>query len=77
MSDADRDDAAERIEITPAGFVPDVLHFPFHEHERLLVVEKNSRVQEFLAQAQDFVGGWPGVGLRLMIEGWQFRCLHV
>ena len=66
MADADRDDSAERVEITLAGLVPDVLHLPLHEHDRLLVVEKNSRIQEFLAQTQHFVGGWAGIFLWLI-----------
>ena len=76
MADADRDDSAERIEIAPAGFVPDVLHLPLHDHERLLVVEKNSRIQELLAQLEHFIRRRSGIFLRLMVEWWEFRCLH-
>ena len=76
MADANRDDATKRIEVTPPGFVPDVLHLSFHEHERLFVIEKNSRIQKLFAQAQDFVRGRAGVGLRLMMERRQLRCLH-
>ena len=56
MTDADGDDAAEPVEITPARFVPDILHLSFHEHERLFVIEKNSRVQELFAQREHFFG---------------------
>ena len=69
MPDADGDNAAERVEITPPGFVPDVLHFPLHNRERLFVVEKDPGVQEFFAQLQDLFRGRTGVGLRLEIEG--------
>ena len=75
MPDADGDDAAEGVEVTPAALVPDVLHFAFHEGERLFVVEEDARVQELLAQAVDLVGRRAGVGLRLVVEGRQFRCL--
>ena len=66
----------KRIEIAPAGFVPDILHLSLHDHERLLVVEKDPGVEELLAQAQHLVGGRAGVGLRLVVEGWKFGCFH-
>src|SRR5438132_12856336 len=68
-----RHDSAERIEISSAVLVPNVLHFPFHKHERLFVVEENSRIQEFLAQTQHFIRRWAGVFLRLMANGWKCR----
>src|ERR1041385_2475562 len=71
MSDADRDDPAERIEITAAGFIPDILHFALHNGERPFVVEKNSRIEELLALAQNLVRRGSSVGLRLMSEGRQ------
>ena len=61
-------DAAERVEISAAALVPNVLHFSFHQHERFFVVEKNSRVQELLAQPQNFLGRRAVVFARLVIE---------
>src|SRR5438045_9149702 len=77
MSHAHGHDSAERIEISAALLVPEVLHFSFHEHDRLFVVEKSSRVQEFLAQAQDFIGRRPVVFLRLMLDWWMLGKYHV
>ena len=77
MPDAHRHDSAQRIEISAALFVPEVLHLSFHEHDRLFVVEKNSRVQEFLAQAQDFIGRWAVVFLWLMVEWRKLGKFHV
>ena len=68
MADADGDDAAEAVEIAFAGFVPDILHLALHDHDRLLVVEKDAGVQELLAQGEHFLGGRAGVGLRLMVR---------
>src|SRR4051812_9902704 len=76
MPYADRDDPAKRVEIASASFVPDVLHLPFHDHDRLLVVEKNSGIQEFTPQAQDFVNGWTAVFGWLMIGRRKLRHVH-
>ena len=77
MTDAHRHDAAERVEITPAALVPDILHFSLHQHERLFVVEKNSRIQELLTQTQDFIGGRPVVFLQLVIKGRKLGSFHI
>ena len=52
MPHAHRHDAAETIEIALARFVPDVLHPTFDDHERLFVIEENSRIHELLAKSQ-------------------------
>src|ERR1700731_2937643 len=77
MPNAHGHDSAERIEISAAVLVPEVLHFPFHEHDRLFVVEKNSRIQELLAQTQDFIGQRPVVFLRLVIKRRKLWKFHV
>ena len=56
MTDADGDDAAETVEITPAIFIPDILPLAFHDHDRLFVIEEDAGIQELLAQLQHFVG---------------------
>ena len=61
MPHADGYNPAERVQITPALFVVDVLHLSFHEHERLFVVEKNAWAEDQLAAAEDFFGGWAAV----------------
>src|SRR5207244_13332403 len=68
MSHAYGHDSAEHIEISAAVLVPEVLHFSFYQHDLFFVVEKNSRIQELLAQLQDFVGRRPVVFLRLVIK---------
>src|ERR1700746_1161355 len=76
MSHAHGHDSAERIEISAAVLVPEVLHFPFHEHDRLFVVEKNSGIQELIAQTQYLVGRKPVVFLRLVTKWrklWKFH----
>ena len=77
MPDADRHDSAERVEISFTFFVPDVLHFAFDEHERLFVVEKNSRVQKSFAQMQNFIGRWAVVFFRLVIKWRKLGSFHV
>ena len=77
MSDADRHDTAKRVEITPPLIVPDILHLSFHEHDRFLVVEENSRIQKLLAQAQDLVGGRALVGDGLMLKWRKLKRVHV
>src|SRR2546423_14340471 len=77
VPDTDRDDSAERVQITATFAIPDVLHLPFHDHDWLFVVDKNSRVQEFPAQAQDFVGGRAAILGGLMIEWRKLRSFHV
>ncbi len=76
MSDADRDDAAERVEVTLARLVPDILHLPFHHHERLFVVEKNAGVEELLARREHFLGRRSAVASRLVIERRQSGDIH-
>src|SRR3954465_3686947 len=70
-------DSAERIEISSPAFIPNVLHFSLHKHDRFLVVEENSRIQEFLAQLQYFLGGRAQVFFGLMIKRREFGCFHV
>ena len=65
MSDADRDDAAESIEIALARLIPDILHPALDEHERLLVVEKNSGIEKFLPKRENLVSGGTRVGVGL------------
>src|SRR5262249_8509564 len=77
MPDTDGDDSAESVEISPAALVPNVLHFSLYKHERFLVVEKNSRVQEFLAEPQDFVGGRSGIFAWLLAERRKVEKFHV
>src|SRR4051812_11374901 len=77
MPDADGHDSTESIEVPAAFLVPQVLHPALHEHDRLFVVEKNSRVQELFAQAQDFIGRWAVVLFGLMFECRQFGRFHV
>jgi hypothetical protein len=50
-------DSAERVEVSAVALVLEVLRFPFHEHDRFFVVEKNSGIQKFFAKPQHFVGG--------------------
>src|SRR5260370_7573398 len=61
MADADGYDAAETIEITFAGIIPYILHLPFHNHQRLFVVEKNAGVEELFAQSEHFLRTPPRV----------------
>ena len=62
MADADRHDAAERIEITPPVFVPDILHLALHEHERSFVVEENAGIQELLRRRSTSSADGPRYG---------------
>src|SRR2546428_3202906 len=77
MSYADSHDSAEGIEISAAVLVPQVLHFPFHEHDRLFVVEKNSRIQELFAQMQDFISRRAAVFLWFVIQWRKLGKFHV
>src|ERR1700736_6481118 len=77
MPDTHGHDSTKSVQISAPLFVPDVLHFPFHQHDRLLVVEKNPRVEELFAQPQDFFRGGSVILSWLMIECRKFGCLHV
>ncbi len=77
MSHVDSHDSAERVEISAAVLVPQVLHFSFHEHHRLFVVEKNSRIQELFAQMQDFISRRAAVFLRFVIKWRKLGKFHV
>src|SRR5436309_2701754 len=77
MSHADGDDSAKRVEISAAVLVPEILHFPFHQHDRLFVVEKNSWIQELFAQMQDFISRRAAVFLRFVIEWRKLGTFHV
>ena len=67
---------ADDFLFTRPGFVEEILHPALDEHDRLLVVEENSRIQELLAKPQDFVGGGAGILLRLIIKRWQVWRFH-
>ena len=56
MADADSHDPTQAIEIPLPGIVPDVLHLSLHQHQWLLVIEEDARVQILLAQRQDLFG---------------------
>src|SRR6185369_114433 len=66
MADTDRYDTAEAVEIALAGVVPDVLHFAFHQHQRLFVVKEDAGIDELLSQGENLVGGRAGIRLGLM-----------
>src|SRR5215469_16783991 len=66
MPHADGHNPAEAIQVTSARFVPYVLHFPLHEHDRFFVIEENSRIHELLALGEYFCRGRAGVLMRLM-----------
>src|ERR1044072_4370305 len=77
MPDAHGHNSTKPIEITPAFLVPDVLHFSLYQHERLFVVEENSRIQKLFALRQHFSGRRAGIFLRLMSERRQYWSLHL
>src|SRR5436305_13511871 len=77
VPDADRHDTAERVEIAFVVLVPHVLHFPFHEHERLFVVQKNSRIQKFPAQLKHLLGRGAAVLFWLMVKWRKLGSFHV
>src|ERR1700730_961416 len=76
MADADRYDSAERIEISLSRFVPQILHPPFHRHDRLFVVEKDARVEELLAETEHFISRRAAVFFWLMVERRQVGKFH-
>ena len=43
MPDGDGDDAGEGVEVLLAGFVPDVLHVAFDDHQGLAVIGDQAR----------------------------------
>src|SRR5215213_10152708 len=71
MPDANRHDSAEGIELALSAFIPDILHLPLHQHERLLVVEEYPGIQELLPLARHLFGRRSAVRAGLMIEEWQ------
>src|SRR6516225_11952910 len=71
MSYANRDNSAEAIEVSFACIIPDVLEFSFHQHQRLFVIEEDSRVEELLAQGEDLISRSAFVRRGLMAGGGQ------
>ena len=76
MAHADGDNAAQRIQITAAFVVKEVLGFAFHQHHRFLVIEEQAGTEELAAQLQDLVKGRAGVGFGLIIKGGQHWIIH-
>ena len=52
MADADRDDAGEGVEVSPARLVPHILHVPFDDHQRLAVIRDDAGRQVLMPQGQ-------------------------
>src|SRR5205807_4610080 len=77
MYHTDGGDSAKRVEMSAAVLVPEILHVPIHQHERLFVIEKNSRIQEFFAQMQDFISRRTAVFFRLVIKWRKLGKFHV
>ena len=76
MADADGHDAAKAVEVAFARVVPQILHAPLHEHERLFVVKEDAGVHELLAQRRHCIGGRAGIFLRFVTAGGQRDVLH-
>src|SRR5205807_10352256 len=77
MYHTDGGDSAKRVEMSAAVLVPEILHVPIHQHERLFVIEKNSRIQEFVAQMQDCISRRAAVFFRLVIKWRKLGKFHV
>src|SRR5262249_5742846 len=73
MTDADRDDASEGIQISAAHFVPYVLHLAFDDHQRFAVVRDDAGREILMAQRQDFVARRSFVRRGLVIDNRQRR----
>ena len=69
MTDADRHDTAEAVEITLSRFVPHVLHLPLHDHEGFLVVEEEPGIEVLLPEGENLFGGRTGIRHRLVGRG--------
>src|SRR5262249_5569923 len=55
MTDRDRDNACEAVEVLLPAFVPEVLHVAFDDQQRLAIVGDESRRQILPAQRKDLV----------------------
>ena len=49
VTDADRDDSGEAIQVLLASLVPHVLHVAFDDHQRIAVIRDNARRQILMA----------------------------
>src|ERR1041385_2173477 len=77
MTDADRDDASQAVEVALARVIPYILQLAFHQHEGFFVVEKNSGTKVLSAQSQDLFGRRALVWLRLVFRGRQSWMIHI
>ena len=62
MPDRNRDDPRERIQISPACFVPHILHVAFDDHQWIFVIPDQPRRQILLPKGDHFLLARPGVG---------------
>ena len=76
MPDAHRHDSAERIEISAAMLVPQILHLPFHEHDRFFVVEKIPGFRNSLRKRKTSSADGPSYFRWLMVEWRKLRSFH-
>ena len=73
MADRDGDDAGEAVEIALALLVPQVLHVPFDDQQRIPVIGDQPRRQILLAQRDDLLLRRPGILFGLMVADRQLR----
>src|SRR5262249_41352341 len=67
MADGNRDDAGKGIKVALSFFVPEILHVPFDDHQRLFVVGQQAGSQILLTQSQHFFAAGAIVGSGLVI----------
>ena len=67
VADGDGDDAGEGVEILLARLVPQVLHVPFDDQQRIAVVRDQAGRQILLPQGEHFLAAGPVVGGWLVI----------
>jgi hypothetical protein len=64
VSDRNCHDPRKRVEILPTALVPDVLHVPFNDHQRITIIRDQTRREILAPEREDFVatrafvGGW-------------------
>src|SRR6187549_1636223 len=65
----DGHDAGKKIEVAPAGFVEEILHLAFDNHQRIAVQREYRGVHVMLPKGEHGFARRPGVWLGRIVEG--------
>jgi len=78
VANANGADAAKAVEVAPARFIEEVLHFAFHRHKGVFVEEEDALVEHSFAAREEVGFGGAGVRRGGVVEGRKCGwCVHI